>query len=179
MEQVQLPEVGQIDFSQTCGETECRAVLIEVDEYQSYARVEILESGQVVWSSPPVDRNDHDLAFGTWYDGNGLPCWFGDIDGDGKIEMLASVPKADMTPTRFRVFRWSDGELTLLRKEALLWTDADNFAWSDFDPDDEGPLAWIDFFQDGEAHIVHRRRATVTRRTALLEPNRAGFSASS
>lgn len=177
MEQLQLPEVGQVAFSQTVEETECRAVLVEVEEYQSYARLDMIVNGEVVWSSPAVDRNDHDLAFGTWYDGNGLPSWLGDIDGDGKLEVLASIPKADMTPTRFRVFRWSGSELTLLRKEALLLDEGNTFDWSEVDPDDEGQLAWVDYFEQGEAHIVHRRRATVTRRTATLEPTRNGFSA--
>lgn len=174
----ELPKVGDVVFDKAWGETSCQAELIEVEDLESYARVRILESGAVRWESPRVESNDEDLSFGTWYDGNGLPCVFEDIDGDGRPEMLASVPKADLTPTVFRVFRWDGQSMTLLRREALLRDESGAFVWSELDPDDEDQRVWIDYFENDVAHVVHRRRATVSRSTLQVKPSAKGFVAS-
>lgn len=179
MEKLQVPKVGDLVFEGRWRDTICQARLIEVDEMESYAQLSLIDDGTIVWSSPKVDRNDHELAFGTWYEGNGLPLSFDDIDGDGFPELLAPVPKADLTPTEFRVFRWDGHQLQLVRKAALVRSDedSDGFSWTEVDPEEFGPLVWIDDLEGAIAHVVHRRRATVTRRTLSVAATPTGFAA--
>ena len=175
MEKIEPPNVGDVVFDKAWGDASCQALLTEVEDLESYAQVRILEGGALRWSSPRVESNDQELSFGTWYDGNGLPCVFEDIDGDGHPEILASIPKADLTPTVFRVFRWDGQSLSLVRRSSLVHQDKGAFCWTEDEPDDDQSCAWIDYFEDGVAHVVHRRRATVTRRTVPVKPSAKGF----
>lgn len=57
----------------------------------------------------------------------------GDFDGDGKIELLGTYQKSDVSPTKFRLFRW-DGKKFVHLKSGYL-TQAPQkpatFVWSD------------------------------------------------
>jgi hypothetical protein len=170
-----IPKVGDLAFGQVWRDSTCQALLVEVDDVESYAQVTISQNGSVLWSSPKVEFHDHDFAFGTWYDGNGLPFLFDDIDGDGQPELLATVPKGDLTPTVFRVFRWDGQTLSLLRKSSLLRDHNGDFVWTEVDPQDESQLIWIDYFEDGLAQVVHRRRATISRSTVMVKAVPRGF----
>jgi hypothetical protein len=174
--EMELPKVGDVVFDRVWNQTACRAVLSEVDGLDCYAQVQIIENGAAVWSSPKVDVNTNELAFGTWVDGSALPCLFDDIDGDGHPEMLAAMPKADLSPTVFRVFRWDGHSLTIVRKSSLSRNENDDFVWADADPEQEGQLVWIDDFDNGQAQIVHRRRATISRRALVVKPVAGGFT---
>ena len=173
--ETEIPKVGDVAFDQIWRGTACQAVLVEVDEVESYAQVTISRNDSVLWSSPKVELNDHDFAFGSWYDGNGLPNLFDDIDGDGHPELLASVPKGDLTPTVFRVFRWDGQTLSLLRKSSLLRDGNGDFVWTEVDPQDESQMTWIDYFEDGLAQVVRRRRATISRSTVMVKAVPRGF----
>jgi hypothetical protein len=171
-----MPKVGDIAFRQAWGDTECRAVVTEADNFETFARVDVLVDGELVWSSPRVELNDDDWAFGNWSDGSGVPCLFDDVDGDGRPEMLALVPKADLSPTVFRVFAWNGRELILSRKASLLRDKRGRFVWTQADPEEIAQVVWVDYFQDGQAEVVHRRRATTSRRSVKLKPVAAGFA---
>lgn len=66
----------------------------------------------------------------------------GDFDGDGKIELLGTYQKSDVSPTKFRLFRW-DGKKFVHLKSGYL-TQAPQkpatFVWSD----DAGAARYVD-----------------------------------
>ena len=64
-------------------------------------------SGEVLWKSPEVAEADNAMAFGEWHFGISIPELAGDIDNDGKAELLAPAPQSDVSPTFFRVFQWT------------------------------------------------------------------------
>jgi hypothetical protein len=173
--ELQLPKIGDVAFEQAWGDLVCQAVLVEVEELESYAQGRILQNGTARWSSPRVETNDGDLSFGTWADGNGLPVLFDDIDGDGQVEMVAMVPKADMTPTRYRIFRWDGHSLMLLRRASLVRQEGGEFRWTEVDPEDESPKIWVDYFEGHTAHLVQRRRATYSRSSMQVKSFPDGF----
>lgn len=173
--ELELPKVGDLVFSQSWRDLTCQAVLVEVEELESYAQVSILKDGVTLWASPRVATNDLELSFGTWADGNGLPILFDDIDSDGQVELIAMVPKADMTPTRYRLFRWDGQRPVLLRTASLVRDENAAFRWTEVDPEDESPMIWIDYFESGLAYLVQRRRATFTRSSVAVKPTASGF----
>jgi hypothetical protein len=175
--ELDFPKVGDVAFEQAWNGIVCQALLVEAEEWESYAQIRITQEGTLRWSSPRVETNDVDMAFGTWADGNGLPTHFEDLDCDGNPEMLAMTPKADMSPTIYRVFRWNGDKLSLVRRASLVRQENGDFHWTEVDPEDEGQLAWIDYFMDGKAQVVHRRRATFTRSSVVVKPTPRGFAA--
>lgn len=64
-------------------------------------------AGALLWKSPEVLDESHPLAFGEWHFGISLPQLAGDVDGDGKVELIAPAPQSDVSPAVFRVFQWN------------------------------------------------------------------------
>lgn len=166
MSQPSPPQLGEVVFDQSHGEIRCHAVVRSAEDWEHRADVILSSPAGQLWTS--AQRPQEEYAFGVWAEGSGLPCLFTDVDGDGHTELLAPLPKSDLSPTVFRLFRWypDTRELTLLRQASLLRDPHGVFRWEEFDPDDPGQVVWVDLFENGQALIVHRRKATVSHRYA-------------
>jgi len=75
--------------------------------------------GKLLWSSPEVLDADHALAFGEWHFGISLPQFAGDIDQDGAMELIVPAPQSDVSPTFFRVLRWTGQSFVPRQSKAL------------------------------------------------------------
>jgi hypothetical protein len=64
-------------------------------------------SDAVLWTSPEILDPNHPLAFGEWHFGISLPQLAGDVDRDGKVELIVPAPQSDVSPTFFRVLQWT------------------------------------------------------------------------
>ena len=64
-------------------------------------------SDAVLWTSPEILDPNHPLAFGEWNFGISLPQLAGDVDRDGKVELIVPAPQSDVAPTFFRVLQWT------------------------------------------------------------------------
>jgi len=59
----------------------------------------------------PAKKDAEDpLVFGEWDFGISMPEVVGDIDGDGRVELVAHAPQSDVSPTSFRVLRWTGNQ---------------------------------------------------------------------
>ncbi|NLI76441.1 MAG: YARHG domain-containing protein [Candidatus Riflebacteria bacterium] len=69
----------------------------------------------------------------------------GDLDGDGRIEIVSTEPASDVSPVRFRLLRWDGKRFVLVRRAFLVapGTDAEGFRWQDAEPPAEAPHAWL------------------------------------
>lgn len=170
-----MDQVGEIAFSQSFNDLECRAVVHLAEEESLLLEVRILRDGEVLWTRCGEKEPEDEWAFGCWDDGPGVPCFFSDIDGDGQPEMLAPVPKSDLSPRVYRIFRWDGRQLIFLRKAALMDDGAGEFVWSEPDPEKDTQIKWVDSFENDVAQVVHCRRATTSRRSLSLVPSRRGF----
>lgn len=170
-----MNQLGEIVFSQSFDGLECQAVVRQMMEDAVLLELRILQDGALVWSRLSEELPEDDWAFGCWEDGPGLPCLFDDLDGDGLPEMLAPVPKSDLSPTVYRVFAWNGKELVLLRRESLMADGSGEFVWSTPDPEQDTQITWVDSFAQGVAQVVRCRRATTSRQTMTLVPSRRGF----
>lgn len=63
--------------------------------------------GSILWESPEILDASHPLAFGEWDFGISLPQLAGDVDRDGKVELLVPAPQSDVSPAFFRVLEWT------------------------------------------------------------------------
>jgi len=61
----------------------------------------------ILWKSPEVLDASHPLAFGEWDFGISLPQLAGDVDRDGQVELLVPAPQSDVSPTTFRMLKWT------------------------------------------------------------------------
>lgn len=159
-------KLGQTVFSRG----PASAVVSNIDDMGYFVTVKI--DG---YSSPQVSDNHDPFAFGAWFDGVGLPEWFGDLDGDQQPELLAAVPKADVSPTRFRVFRWTGSELNHLRTAALVRREDGVFAWNP-EPSLSDGLSWIETFKENaQAEVSTFNLGTLHKTTAPVEAVADGF----
>ena len=175
MEDLQRPKIGDSVFT---GQFEDIAVSATVnklvgDEYWAEIRLSGTPAA-AEWQADSVNDNFDVFAFGVWFDGPGLPVWWGDIDSDGKPELLAPLPKGDVSPPIFRIFRWTGDDLLFLKKRTLVESGEGRFEWSR--PDAEMvDGAWVDGFSEGKVEVVSLREGKVDRRTVDFKPTKEGI----
>ncbi|MBN8420170.1 MAG: hypothetical protein J0L73_14735 [Verrucomicrobia bacterium] len=88
----------------------------------------------MLWKSPEVLDASHPLAFGEWDFGVSLPQFAADVDHDGQVELLVPAPQSDVSPTTFRMLKWTGTAFEPHQAKSLVgkgqkgavfrWTDA-------------------------------------------------------
>jgi len=104
----------------------------ETEEEGAFHQIKVLRpDGTVRWEGTRVADPEHPLTFGDWHYGQSLPQIAADIDGDGAVELVAPVPQGDVSPTWFRVFRWTAAGFLPLKPGALMekTRGSGHFAW--------------------------------------------------
>ena len=93
-------------------------------------------SGTILWKSPHTRDTENPLAFGEWHFGISLPQLAADVDGDGRPELIVPAPQSDVSPTFFRVFRWTGKAFEPLQSKAISGKGRKGaiFKWSDDPP---------------------------------------------
>lgn len=151
------------------------AIVRESSEHGYFASLTVRENNDSKWHSEECRDPSETFAFGSWFDGSGLPVFWGDIDQDGKPELLAPLPKADLSPTVYRIFRWTGEELLFLKKRCLVGVDDNRFHWTapEVTPDE---CTWIDhFYQNRNVEVVKLTSSDVSRGNVTVEPTKDGF----
>lgn len=161
-------EVGEVVFEGESDGVKVRATVTEVVEMGGVVTVEIGD-----WSSTPSEDPEDPNGFGLWFEGEGVPQWFGDLDGDGHPELIAPVPQADIGPTTFRVFRWTGSALEFLRKGAVFRDVSGKFVWVE-EPMFFEDVAWVESLGQ-EAEVCSFIGQELLRKSAELEIVLKGF----
>lgn len=174
-------KVGDIVFTAERDGVVAEASVSRVVDEGFFAEVSIKKGGEVLWESGYVAESHETFAFGTWFDGSGLPVIWSDIDEDGKLELVAPTPKGDLSPTVFRVYRWTGEELVFVKRRSLIQNEqGTGFRWASWDeiPDE---CVWLDSVdRSGEAERVSLGNSgTVTRDKIQVELAESGFKVSS
>lgn len=77
--------------------------------------------GRRLWAAPRVKDpfEDSPWAFLGEFDLGDI-CWVDDFDADGDVDLLATLQKSDVSPTRYKLFHWDGKKFVYDRKGALL-----------------------------------------------------------
>jgi hypothetical protein len=104
------------------------------------------DTGNEIWAGPKAMDTENPLVFGVWDWGVSLPQALGDIDGDGRVELVAEAPRSDVSPASFRVFSWTGSEFKPVRTLPLLETPAGSgfYPWAQ---SERYMGCWIDKFE--------------------------------
>lgn len=138
--------------------------------------------GGRLWAGPkPRDPGDAG-AFGAWDWGIAGIELAGDLDGDGKVELLGAMPQSDVSPTRFRVWRWDGRGFQRIFTRSLLEAprNSGRYPWGRA-PEDIRGLRWIGSFEtssrDGScvAQVYDMSGSLPKLGTASMAPDRSGF----
>lgn len=156
-----LPKSGEVYESASCDlnrdgkieKIELTAYNIDADAEMFWGRLRVKDaSGKVLWEAPKASEVEQPFAFGMWpYGVSGLE-WVGDIDGDGKIELISPAPVSDVRPPTYRRFRWTGKGFEALSPKMLLETPAGSgrFLWRDpIEWDGQQPLSWVSQLSGG------------------------------
>jgi hypothetical protein len=138
--------------------------------------------GQVLWAGPkPADPGDP-LAFGAWDWGVAGLEVVGDLDRDGRIEVLGALPQSDVRPATFRVLRWNGSAFRKAFSRCLVESPANSGRYQWTRPSDQYQgLRWIGSFQstarDGTcvAQVYDTRNSGCRLGMALVAPDAQGF----
>lgn len=175
MATLQAVKVGDVVFQAEHNGISVLARVSKVESDEYWAELEFSGNPEAEKWKAEVTSDSMDVyAFGVWMDGSGLPVYFGDIDGNGKPELLATVPKGDLSPTTFRIFRWTGDNLLFVKKRSLVSLDGE-FHWVQLKEETSaGP--WIERFEpDGRAEILALNGEDLQRETVAVEPTAQGF----
>lgn len=87
----------------------------------------------ILWKSPEVLDANHPLAFGEWDFGISLPQLAADVDRDGKVELLVPAPQSDVSPTTFRMLKWTGSVFEPYQAKSLVGKGQKGvvFRWTD------------------------------------------------
>lgn len=175
MSDLESVKVGDTVFSAEAGGISVAVTVAKVEDDEYWAELSLSGSHFAEeWAPNTVTDNFDVFAFGVWMDGPGLPVWWGDIDGDGKPELLAPLPKGDLSPPTFRIFRWTGEDLLFLKKRALISVGDGRFEWTQLG-EDEVEADWIESFSDGQAEVLSLRGGYLKREFISFEPTKDGI----
>lgn len=161
-----LPRAGEVYQSVRCdlngdGREETirlAAYNLDLEEESFWGRLEVVSSdGKVLWRAPQAQKTHQPWAFGMWaYGVSGIE-WVGDLDGDGKIELLSPAPISDVRPPTFRRYRWNGTSLEALSPKMLLEVPSGSgrFAWRDpVEWDGVSALTWVSSLSGGPTQKI-------------------------
>lgn len=173
--EAQQVKVGDSVFASNWEGLELTATVVKVEDEEFWVEVSLAGTHAAKeWEAGEVSSNFDTFAFGAWNEGPGLPIWWGDLDGDGKPELLAPCPKGDLSPPLFRIFRWTGDDLLFLQKRMLVSDDAEEFVWAKLD-DDEASSIWIESFSGDRAEVLTLGASELRRDFITVEPTLDGF----
>lgn len=161
-----LPKAGEVYESVSCDlngdgkveKIELSAYGINAESEMFWGRLRVKDSsGKVIWEAPKASKNEQPFSFGMFpYGVSGLE-WVGDIDGDGKIELISPAPVSDVRPPTYRRYRWTGTAFQALGDKMLLENPAGSgtFLWRDpFEWDGVQPLTWVSQLSGGPGKCV-------------------------
>ncbi len=161
---------------------------IQLESESFFGRLRVTDSaGKVLWEGPKVEQAHQPFAFGMWpYGVSGLE-WVGDLDGDGKVELVTRAPVSDVRPPTFCRYRWNGKAFVALPRKMLLEEKAGSgrFLWRDpVEWDGMQPLTWVSSFSGGPkekiAEIVSSRKdGALWGGTARMKGDGLGLTATS
>lgn len=142
------------------------------------------DDGTELWTSPKTKDPGNPLAFGQWDYGECMPEVVGDVDGDGKVELMATGPQSDVSVRPVKMLRWTEGAFRLVKQSSLpetAPTGSDIYGWGDPSRDPNG-RRWISrFFRvrpDGKSVVEitdYAGGTQVKNGKAVIEPTAKGF----
>ena len=168
-------KVGDVVYTAQHEGITVTATVSRVEEGEYWAELQLKGSRSAEeWQANAVTDNFDAFAFGVWMDGPGLPVYWGDIDADGKPELLAPPPKGDLSPPLFRIFRWTGEDLLFLKKRALLAVGDGKFEWATLG-EESVEADWIESFPDGKAEVLSLREGHLKRELIDFQPGKDGI----
>lgn len=132
---------------------------VDSSEESFWGRLRVSDaSGKTIWEAPKVDDAEQPFAFGMWaYGVSGLE-WVGDIDSDGKVELITKAPVSDLRPPTYHRYRWTGKAFEPMSSKMLL---ADSGAkpakllWRDpFEWDGVKPVLWVSSLSGSPSQII-------------------------
>jgi hypothetical protein len=175
MANLQPVKVGDTVFSAQDGDISVTAKVTRFEDDEYWAELQFMGTHSAEeWHANTVNDNFDVFAFGVWMDGPGLPVWWGDIDGDGKPELLAPLPKGDLSPPIFRIFRWTGEDLLFLKKRALVSAGKGTFAWAQLG-DEAVETDWVESFENGRAEVLSLKDGHLERELIDFKPTKEGI----
>ncbi len=128
----------------------------ETEEEGEFFQMRVLDDdGALMWEGPKVRDIENPLALGSWHFGVSFPELAADIDGDGSVELVVPAPQSDVSPTYFRILRWSGDRFVAVRSGSLLESPpgSGKFPWAE---SDRWQGTWIQSFEGVNADGTFR-----------------------
>ena len=109
-------------------------------------RLEVRDArGALLWRSAP--------DFDDYYAGTYVLEMVGDVDGDGRDELVIQAPVSDVRAETFAIYRWQGGAFTHVRGGTLV-QDAQDTEWFGFSRRQTGTGLWIHKFLRARRGVV-------------------------
>lgn len=166
-------------------QVDLQAYGVETKGYWGQLQV-VGSQGRLLWLGPKARQPagwEYLPIFGSFSFGESRIQAVGDIDGDGRCELISALPGIASRPARLRVFRWDGTAFTLVRMGWLLQSlqAPDSYLWQG-QAELAGPqgLSWIATVEQADGRLeadVYRREGVdgLSKGRAQLTPLAQGY----
>lgn len=140
------------------------------------------KSGRVIWRGPEITDTSDPKLVGSLLWGESEIQTIADIDGDGKLELMVAVPRSDLRPAVYSIWRWNGKAFEYLRKKCLISAQNENvLPWKDLPQNYGDNVHWVDKFHpvgaDGKikATVVYFNGKDIRSAEAVMHPVKDGM----
>ncbi len=100
-------------------------------------------AGKLIWEGPKPESPESDDVFGGFEYGVAEIDCVGDIDGDGRPEIVGRMPQSDVRPPVFRIWKWDGKQFNRQPLSSLVET-----------PAKSGHYLWVEPYYDLDKRYV-------------------------
>ncbi|MBQ7529023.1 hypothetical protein IJT10_03865 [bacterium] len=104
-----------------------------------FAKILVFDAnGNIIYRGPEITDYQDNRHIGCFNHGNSNLDLIADIDGDGYLEMLISMPQSDVRPRTYSIWRWNNNKFTYLRNASIMSKDNKQFKFMPSNGDGNG-----------------------------------------
>ncbi len=133
--------------------------LLDKDKDACFMQLVVSDSnGKVLWRSPRLTDETYRKTWGCYAWGQDALMILQDLDNDGHPELISTCPRSDVSPQKYKVWKWDGDKFIYQFTAALLEVEPESgvFKWDTQFWDGHEKTCWIDRLEHKDGRLVSK-----------------------